>query len=246
MIKDAVTKPKELIKVNGAECCVALLLVAAWSWCCIAPPPHAYVYTSNCLARWRGEEQPAAMLVQCSPANTRRLVAVSCPLQERFAEGAGEAGESSGTTPKPLGHCSYKEAVEASLSQPPTEETRPAAVVPSTAGTLPASAGPTAAAAQAAPGFSSSGDTGMIMGDKRLGGGGGPSEVEEFGGAGAGVDAPAGPLEGAGSEGFAEPQQSVGGAGGAGVSTESPRKRSFFGSLKKALGSGSANRAGEA
>lgn len=154
---------------------------------------------------------------------------------------------SGNTTPKSLGRRSYKEAVEASLAQqPPTDETRPAtaAVIPtgSTAGTLPASAsGPTAAAAaQVAPGFSSSGDTGMIVG------GGGPSEVEEYGGGG--VDAPAGPLGGGARSvgGFGEPQQSAGGAGGAGVAAESPRKRSFFGSLKKALGSSSGNRAGEA
>jgi hypothetical protein len=78
------------------------------------------------------------------------------------------------------------------------------------------------------------------------------SEVEE-GGVGVGfggVDAPAGPL-GAGSEGVYEPQQSAVGGGGVsggsrGVANDSPRKRGFFGSLKKALGSSSYKAGGEA
>lgn len=77
LIKEVVTKPKELIKVNGGlsavlRCCCWLLLPGNR----LALPHHHMhtmhtVYTSNCLARWRGEEQPAAMLVRCSPTNTR-------------------------------------------------------------------------------------------------------------------------------------------------------------------------------
>lgn len=148
-------------------------------------------------------------------------------LQERRAE--REAEHETGGEPKPLGRRSYKEAVATTLpsdAAPTTTDT----TLPSTAGTMPMSAGPTSATTELAGPDSSS---------MKMGGGPvapnpnmGATEVEELGGGVAG--APAGPMLGTGA--------------GAGLSDrafanqESPKKRGFFGSLKKALAPSSSSR----